>query len=44
MTLWLRPACNREVVPGRGYRGIHKQLPILELDDCHADGGSNIEA
>lgn len=32
------------VLPGRGNRGIHQQLPILEFDNCHADGCGNVDA
>lgn len=42
--LCLRLAVKGDMLPGRGYRGIHKQLPIFEFDDCHADGSGNIEA
>ncbi len=31
------------VIPGRGYWGIHKQVPILKFDHSHTDGCSYID-
>lgn len=33
-----------EAVPCGGYWGIDKQVSILQFDNCHADGGGNIDA